>query len=171
MRDRSDWSKEHRQKVDAAIRKHKNKTLTKDEVLWLFALKDGCEKYHYNLHYGLYEESYPSEGTIVEILMWFFQKNELWNRAIWLLWSNKYMYQAMRKKSEMSLHEWLYLAMRDFAIHLDVYWFYERVGEDWEDWVDEARKQWNDLENLEKLADNFEEYKDYVLKYKKEFNV
>ena len=166
-RNRKDWSKEHKNKVDAAIRKRKRSLLTKDEVLWLFAVKDGCTKYHYNLHYGVYEDQ-PSEYNIVSILNQLMSKHEAWNRAIQLLWMDKYMYQAIRKKDQMYLHEWLFLAIQDWAIHLDVYWFYERVGEDWEDWVDEAREQWSELKIIDENYKDFETYRAFVREYRAE---
>ena len=120
--------------------KKKDKQLTRGEVEWIFALKDGSQQAHYNLHYGRYDDE-PTEYTIVSILSTMMEKVG-WTEAIRGLRQDQNMITMMRKKSDMPLNEWLFIAIRSWCIHRDIYWMEEHAPSCWQEWVDIAREAW-----------------------------
>lgn len=137
-----EYSKEMQSKLDSIKRKKKRSQITKSEVLWIFALKDGYQKEHYNLHYGRYDDQ-PTEHTIVAITADILEKTNSWNEAIRCLRMDANLYSMMRKKTDMPLHEWLFIAIRNWCVHRDIYWMTEYAPNEWQVWTDEAREEWH----------------------------
>ena len=159
-----EYSKETQRKIDMIKWKRKRRTVTKDDLLWLFALKDGAVKQHYHQHYGVYDEEGPSESTLVSILSPVFERIDDWTHMIRCLKMDEHLSLMFRKKEALSLSEWLYIAMRNWAIRMDIYWIYEHFDDEWHDWVDEAREDWKNIKEAEQDMP-FDEYRRYCWNY------
>lgn len=146
---KKDYSEEAQRKLDSIRWQEKRKRkLNRDEVEWIFAMKDGSVKAHYNLNYGRYEDQ-PTEHTVVTIMSEMMDRIG-WEEAIRGLRQDHTMHTILRKKNEMPLSEWLYLAIRNWCIHRDIYWLQEHAGPHWNEWVRQARESWKKEEEAQK---------------------
>jgi len=129
--------------------------LTKEELLFIFAVKDGRIKEHYELYYGAYKDE-PTADTLQSISYPIIQKLNMWDKVFLELHLNKMLMRMTqsKKKEEMtgqkfgvlevepSLEEWLWygISYSFMALKRD---FLNNVYPGWEKLVREDRDRFN----------------------------
>lgn len=127
--------------------------LTKDDVLWIFAVKDGRIKEHYERNYGVYDGE-PRDSTLYSITRSIVDKTNAWQRVIFNIEMNKIVIQIIeqtRIKKEtgvflylneinLGFEQWMWRGMSSFFTQIDRDWLYEHAPKEWEEWVDEERE-------------------------------
>ncbi|MFW6026646.1 MAG: hypothetical protein ACOCRX_09915 [Candidatus Woesearchaeota archaeon] len=124
--------------------------LTKNEVLWIFALKDGNEREHYKRYYNDFYK--PTEEILYSITKEIVSKLDEWTFLIHLLESNKSMQRFMLNEGvigeysiEPNLEQWLFYGIKIWAIHVRVKDLTKWCGGDhWIEWAKEERATYNE---------------------------
>lgn len=110
------------------------------EVEWIFAMKDDKAKAFYNKYYGAYYEDEPSKSTIVALFRPIIHKTNSWSDIFNVLDLNRTWFEVSQDKKEMTLDEWLYLAINSWCIRTSVHWVDKHAPKDWRKAVDELRE-------------------------------
>jgi hypothetical protein len=134
--------------------------LRDEELLWIFAYKDGKVKEYYEEHYGVYDGE-PSAGTLCSILSQIVDRRDDWKQLMHLLRGSTSMKRMLIKENgtykEPTLEEWIVYGFGVWAIHVTRNMINEWYGSNkWEEVVRKERAKWNKEIVLKCLGfDNF----------------